>query len=937
MSSLPEPSDKEVDVIESEHDYAPIIKRFLEEKFSVKISKKSRASLELPSGLIVHAKGSAREKPWYGLDETVYDELMGYPDFFLALALGEPGTTFVLPKTKVREIFYGRPTKRRPGRDTERWLFKIIEKDDRFFLKLNNVDTLFDITNYQNEWKQIPELKSGNTQPNSKKWLYVTSDENWVNCVKHNALGSEDNRALKMKMIKAGDKILVYLKGMKLAGIYSVNKEYFHDTTRIWEDDIYPHRIGITPHKVPSRHIEITDLYNNKIKPEKGEARGYFGQTIRELPEDEYRLFESVIEATQTKPIATEIRHWKIAPGEKAEFWPEQRQSGVIAIGWNEVGDLSRKNFDEVQKKIETLWPQAANIIGSQIRNFLSIKIGDIIIANNGISRVVGIGRVTGNYKYRPDLTHHNTLPVDWFDTMERTIPKQEGVWTKTVVPVSKELFDKIVGSTQDTFYLLVRHNPEFKRNKNDRDYWNDILGKEYHYGTTVANHTKVIPGTKTIWFYTDDDSLYFWGHGDIDKVTKIKDNEFVATMKSFRRFDQASAIKATGSVEMKVRSLRGWNPFNSIIEINKEIYEEITGGITQKRIARSWLSITSTELEEIITRILNDNDRKLAIEESVVRRIINHLISGKHVVLVGAPGTGKTDLAKRILKELGSRIRGVSEFVEAVASYEWGRYDVIGGNTLDRDADGKYVFHLGCVTKAIQEDKFLLIDEFNRADMNKAFGEMFLAIDHGRIDLRSDEDPPGIIKNGSSRIWLPNHFRMICTMNDYDKSLLNDLSYGLLRRFAFVEVDIPPRNEIKGVVVERARNELEGIDSKLIDVALGQMDAPIDCFISFVYEIKSKRTLGVSTIIDVVKYLITAKTKGSPSYTDWRILKEAMIDLVLPQFDRLDIETLRHVNLAIDNTMKYDGMTVGDMVLVKNKVDEMIHKLEGLGELFDK
>lgn len=48
---------------------------------------------------------------------------------------------------------------------------------------------------------------------------------------------------------------------------------------------------------------------------------------------------------------------------------------------------------------------------------------------------------------------------------------------------------------------------------------------------------------------------------------------------------------------------------------------------------------------------------------------------------------------------------------VEAVASYEWGRYDVIGGNTLHKNNsdndDGSFIFHLGCVTQAISENKY--------------------------------------------------------------------------------------------------------------------------------------------------------------------------------------------------------------------------------------
>jgi MoxR-like ATPase len=124
-----------------------------------------------------------------------------------------------------------------------------------------------------------------------------------------------------------------------------------------------------------------------------------------------------------------------------------------------------------------------------------------------------------------------------------------------------------------------------------------------------------------------------------------------------------------------------------------------------------------------------------------------------------------------------------------------------------------KFSFHYGCVTKAIKDNKFLLIDEFNRADMNKAFGEMFLAIDHGIIQLREDEIPDGL----PLPVVIPSHFRMICTMNDYDKSLLNDLSYGLLRRFAFVEIRIPnDREELKSVIKQRVIDDLSRSNSFL-------------------------------------------------------------------------------------------------------------------------
>lgn len=347
----------------------------------------------------------------------------------------------------------------------------------------------------------------------------------------------------------------------------------------------------------------------------------------------------------------------------------------------------------------------------------------------------------------------------------------------------------------------------------------------------------------------------------------------------------------------------------------------------------KKWLALTENDVEEIIDIVLMAEGKRLEIDREVVKRIISHLIVSKHVILVGPPGTGKTDLGRRLLRELGKRIIGADKPVEAVASYEWGRYEVIGGNSII-SISKENSFHPGCVTDAIMQKKFLLIDEFNRADMNKAFGEMFMAIEHGIIQLRTDETIR-TSNNDLKEVGIPPYFRMICTMNDYDKTLLNDLSYGLLRRFAFVEINLPKdRQTVKEILIERVKGDLIGIDRGVVSKGLSKIQVQLDKFIDFMLAIKSKREIGLSSYIDVIRYLLhgVAIMRVEP----WQSLNEALIDYILPQFDRLDTATLSSAyEFALDNfgdeKRKTPPLLDPFIINLKGKIE----RLQSLNKLF--
>ena len=130
---------------------------------------------------------------------------------------------------------------------------------------------------------------------------------------------------------------------------------------------------------------------------------------------------------------------WKIAPGAKGSDWKRCLEQGFIAVGWDDVGDLrglSREQFDarvlQLGHKpgVEQLW------------KFRNISAGDRIIANNGTTRVLGVGTVTGPYFYVQGEEYGHRLPVTWNDIVERSVTMKG--WRQTLVRLTEATFDEL-------------------------------------------------------------------------------------------------------------------------------------------------------------------------------------------------------------------------------------------------------------------------------------------------------------------------------------------------------------------------------------------------------------------------------------------------------------------------------------------------------------
>lgn len=372
------------------------------------------------------------------------------------------------------------------------------------------------------------------------------------------------------------------------------------------------------------------------------------------------RIFEGIIPKQTTDTAlsndAAAVRYWLYAAGDGSANWDRDYSEGIMAIGWDGMGDLmAYSTKEEMRTKMKELYGEEGSYKNQahatwQFAN--ALKPGDIVFVKKGRRQIIGRGVVEGDYVYdesRPQYRHLRS--VRWTD---------KGEWEHPEQSVMKTLTD------------ITPYN----------DYVKKLLS--------------IIDGDK---------------------------HE------------------------------------NEILDADEEdmSYEPYTA-------------------DDFLHDVYMDEERYNTLKAL--------LLTKKNVILQGAPGVGKTFAAKRLaFSIMGEKDNNRVKMVQFHQSYSYEDF-IMGFRPTETGFElKKGVFYEFC-RKAAEDDRpyFFIIDEINRGNLSKIFGELFMLIENDKRGVELQ------LLYADEQFSIPSNVHIIGMMNTADRSLAM-LDYALRRRFAFFEI----------------------------------------------------------------------------------------------------------------------------------------------------
>lgn len=501
-----------------------------------------------------------------------------------------------------------------------------------------------------------------------------------------------------------------------------------------------------------------------------------------------------------SNPSMSDVSYWTYSPGEQASKWDLCTSGGVMCIGWDALGDLSKYSTQvEMNQAIKQYYPTD----GSAKNDTLAVwqfanemKPGDIVFAKKGRSTIIGRGIVTSDYIFDDSLANYKHIrKVNWTNVGEWESNDMHAMKTLTNVTRFKDYVNELEGLFDNNYMNSDSQMSMYQE-------YIDLLLETRNLVLTGAPGTGKTYLAKEIAKAMDAECDFVQFHPSYDYTDFVEGLRPIQKDKGEVGFERKDGIfkvfckKALKNWEDSQKTADEISEEKSFEEKYNELLQRIEDGELnefQLRTRDKKMEIVNiSDYDNIILRApATESERTYTVSFNRLAKLakkfptlssldsISNISQEIRVVIGGCNASAYWAVLREIYRQ------GESKYKEQVSRYK--DYNV-------RLADDFSLAPPNNPTAIVKRKKYVfIIDEINRGEISKIFGELFFSIDPGYRGVKGrvktqyqnliDEDD--VFFDG---FYVPENVYILATMNDIDRSV-ESMDFAMRRRFTWKEV----------------------------------------------------------------------------------------------------------------------------------------------------
>jgi hypothetical protein len=567
----------------------------------------------------------------------------------------------------------------------------------------------------------------------------------------------------------------------------------------------------------------------------------------------DYNAAEKVIDSVERK-------YFKYSPGSNASRWNHDLEAGSISISFSE-NDIDLTNV-EGRKELNELFQLPEDSKSNKTWNLMLFKearIGDVIFANRGVNALLGIGVITGEYVHDDEVSEYkHTRDVEWIcDKVWEYQPNQIATYRTLFRPDTfsptlpyREILTAYVAAYPEYTEVLKEHDLYFESKPS-------LLQHEEETEETVFPLNQILygpPGTGKTYLTIDESVKIIDGEASSEHETNKKrfnilreegQIEFVTFHQNYSYEDFMVGIRPDASVDQ----LR-FKPFAGIFyQLNQRAKENYLASKEKRSINRTFDDVFS----EYIT-LLEVAENIPVVMASGKKFYITEVEDGT-IRFEKENGSSQHTLSVSTLKTI---VEGTREFNSGLGIYY---------KPLMKELQERQKKQTG--PKETIKRYVLIIDEINRANISRVFGELITLLEDDKR-LGKPNELKVSLPNGEKDFGIAPNLYVIGTMNTADKSIAL-LDIALRRRFEFVGYYPNP-----DVLTKNQKSDRVPL-LKAINKAIYQKKKTADYLIGHAYFLREENTddIILKKIIPLLMEYFNGRTEEVTEIfndTDWLV-----------------------------------------------------------------